>query len=190
LTESIQSKLDGYAKKVCKTDIRYPSYYTQEFHAYDEGNLNWPAAYECEQATMSMALRVWPKEQITATEAQDRLRYSYLDAVKNFAKSCSVKSFKTILDVGCSVGLSTFYIADYFPKAKVTGLDLSPQFLAVAQQRQEETDISAAKKIAWKHGFAERTGLTDKSIDLISASFMFHELPQAASTEIIREFFR
>jgi hypothetical protein len=37
-----------------------PAYYRAPFHAYPEGNLCWPAACEAEQATASMALRVWP----------------------------------------------------------------------------------------------------------------------------------
>lgn len=40
----------------------YPTYYTVPFHAYGEGNLGWLPAFECESATMSMALRVWKAE--------------------------------------------------------------------------------------------------------------------------------
>jgi len=36
----------------------YPSYYTQPFHAYQDGNLNWLAAAEVESATSAMCLRV------------------------------------------------------------------------------------------------------------------------------------
>lgn len=36
-------------------NIDYPEYYTQNFHAYESGNLNWLAAYECESATMRYA---------------------------------------------------------------------------------------------------------------------------------------
>ena len=39
-------------KSIAVTDIDYPEYYTQNFHAYESGNLNWLAAYECESATM------------------------------------------------------------------------------------------------------------------------------------------
>ena len=27
-------------------DLQYPDYYTVPFHGYDEGNLNWLAAFE------------------------------------------------------------------------------------------------------------------------------------------------
>lgn len=191
---SIQSVLDDYAVDITDSSIVYPAYYTQEFHAYDDGNLNWPAAFECEQATMSMALRVWPKESITATEAQDRLRFSFIDAIQLYASESEVKTpFNTVLDVGCSVGISTFYIAKAFRDSIVTGIDLSPQFLAVAKQRQKEApeeDKLLIDKITWKHSLAENTGILPNSVDLVSASFVFHELPQAAARDILKEFYR
>ena len=54
--------------------VEYPEYYLQPFHAYAEGNLCWQAAVQAEPATYSMALRVWPKDRITADAAQKRLR--------------------------------------------------------------------------------------------------------------------
>lgn len=39
-------------------DIEYPDYFLQPFHAYEEGNLNWLAAYEIEPATYAIAVRV------------------------------------------------------------------------------------------------------------------------------------
>ena len=61
---------------VLNEDVAYPDYYLKPFHAYAEGNLCWLAAVEAEPATYSMALRVYPKERITAEEAQRRLRDS------------------------------------------------------------------------------------------------------------------
>lgn len=92
---------------------------TQEFHAYDEGNLNWLAAHECESATLAMAARVWPKETLHFSEAQQRLRDSVLDAVDAFRADSGVPVPSRVLDVGCSVGVSTFYAADRYPRAAI-----------------------------------------------------------------------
>jgi hypothetical protein len=46
--------------------VEYPEYYLKPFHAYSEGNMCWQAAFEAEPATMAMALRVWPKDELTA----------------------------------------------------------------------------------------------------------------------------
>ena len=54
--------------------MEYPDYYVQPFHAYEEGNLNWLAAFEVESATYSMALRTFPEEGLSPAQAQQRLR--------------------------------------------------------------------------------------------------------------------
>jgi ubiquinone/menaquinone biosynthesis C-methylase UbiE len=170
--------------------LAYPDYYLNEFHAYDAGNLEWKAAMECESATMSMALRVWPKDGLTAEEAQNRLRYSYIDAAKKYAPALVTADAPKILDIGCSVGMSTFYLQDGFPQASLTGLDLSPYFLAVAQHRADTSSDGKYKSIEWKHGLAEDSKLKAASFDMVTASYLFHELTDAAATAIIAEMFR
>ena len=81
--------------------IEYPEYYLKPFHAYAEGNLCWLAATEAESATYSMALRVWPKERVTAETAQRRLRDSYTDAIKEHRETHGSGETTKILDVGC-----------------------------------------------------------------------------------------
>jgi ubiquinone/menaquinone biosynthesis C-methylase UbiE len=165
-----------------------------------------------------MALRVWPKESITAVAAQDRLRSSFLDTVKSYAKEKNVKRIESIIDVGCSVGISTFYLAKYYPEVKnILGLDLSPHFLSIAQYRQQAISSSGSSsginsngddndfqlnsyddqftsanidRIQWTCQNAEKTDYPTGSFDLTAISFMFHELPQQASDDILCEMFR
>lgn len=54
--------------------VEYPDYYLQEFHAYEDGNLNWLAAFEVESATYSMALRTFPDQQLVPEQAHAQLR--------------------------------------------------------------------------------------------------------------------
>lgn len=42
----------------------------------------------------------------------------------------------SILDIGCSTGISSRWLAREFPGAAITGLDASPHFLAVADYEQ------------------------------------------------------
>lgn len=42
-SESVQSRLMELAAETEDVGIEYPAYYTQAFHGYDEGNLNWQA---------------------------------------------------------------------------------------------------------------------------------------------------
>jgi SAM-dependent methyltransferase len=172
--------------------IVYPDYYTKPFHAYSEGNLGWLPAFECEPATMSMGLRVWKDEVKAGTlksgAAQQRLREGYLNAVKDYSDSHKME-IHDILDVGCSVGVSTEYIAEKWPQSRITGLDLSPYFLAVAKCRQEEAGWGAGR-MNWVHGNAEALPMGDSSVDFVSLCFVFHELPQAPTRTIMAEVFR
>jgi hypothetical protein len=58
---------------VTNPEIAYPDYYQVPFHAYDQGNLCWEAAFEAASATNSMALRVWKDEELSWQAAQQRL---------------------------------------------------------------------------------------------------------------------
>lgn len=189
------SILKSYYDSLNNPSIQFPEYYTQDFHAYNNGNLNWEAAYECESATKSMALRVYPKQSLTAEQAQDKLRGSYLNSVKNYITSSgdSIQSMSRIADIGCSVGISTFYIAESFPEANtIDGFDLSPYFLSVAKLRQAELSDKSPllKKINWIHANMEDTGVSVGHYDLITVCFVVHELPDAATKSTMAELFR
>lgn len=175
---------------VQNSDLSYPDYYITSFHAYEEGNLGWEPALEVEVAAHAVHARIW---QDAGAEGDLHLRQSYHAALKPQLAQMP----QDILDLGCSVGMSTFALQAAFPTAKVTGVDLSPYFLAIAKYR---TDLRSAGKgtrlqgtdatattPTWVHAQAEATGLPAQSYDLVSACLMFHELPQAAAIAVFRE---
>ena len=193
-------------------DIVYPSYYTQPFHGYDTGNLSWQAAFEVEPASDAMALRVWKTEtELTPMQAQTRLRMAILDAVAAFARQHNLHTASaptSILDIGCSVGVSTRWLAHYYPEADITGLDLSPYFLAVAELRERQLEARAVaadglvtpgalggspsmvtprRRIQYIHANMESSGLPDATYDLVSVQFVTHECPIAVLQNIVRE---
>ena len=165
--------------------VEYPEYYLQPFHAYAEGNLCWQAAVEAEPATYSMALRVWPKDRITADAAQKRLRDSYTGALRAHVDEYYGKEPDTIVDVGCSVGISTRYISDAFPNSKMVGLDLSPYMLAVAKHR--DVGEPGSERRTWVHGKGEDTKMADNSVDIVSLAFVIHECPEYATRALMTE---
>jgi ubiquinone/menaquinone biosynthesis C-methylase UbiE len=172
---------------IANPTLTYPAYYQVPFHAYDEGNLCWLAAFEAEPATYAMALRIWKDEPLTWPVAQERMRHScYAILDKNRAQSHS-GPVQDLLDIGCSVGISTRSLRDYYAQRqdaapRCVGLDLSPQMLAVAQHRD--------RQIQWLHALAESTGLAEASFDLVSLQFVCHELPNQATREIFQEALR
>ena len=158
-------------------DLVYPDYYLRPFHAYNEGNLGWEPATEVEVAAHAVHARIWKD---AGAAGDSRLRQSYHDVLK--AQLPKVPD--DIVDLGCSVGMSTFALQKTFPNAKITGVDLSPYFLAVADYQTQHSDQNSP---TWVHTAAESTGLPSASFDLVSACLMFHELPRGAAIEILQE---
>jgi ubiquinone/menaquinone biosynthesis C-methylase UbiE len=181
-----ESGLQAQLLQVTSPNLTYPDYYNVPFHAYDKGNLCWDAAFEAESATYAMALRVWPKDALTWDAAQDRLRSSFHEALD---RVLTPQAPLDILDIGCSVGISTIALHRFYQKKcetpiRTTGLDLSAYMLSVAKHRDSQGEIN------WIHGLAETTGLPDQSFDLVTLQFVIHELPRTASAEIFREVLR
>jgi len=195
--EDKQATLQKLYDSICDESIVLPDYYTVPFHAYDDGNMNWLAAYEVEPATFSMAMRVWKDERnLTPQEAQSRLRNNGYDEIKTYlGDSIEVRD---VLDIGCSTGLSTRFLARAFPQAsRVLGLDLSPFFLSVAMLRQEEAtkalfeeDLQSLANISYVHKNAEDTGFPEESFDVIAIQFVAHELPPEPTNRIAQECIR
>jgi len=144
-----------------------------------------------------MACRVWPQEVKAGAlgweAAQRRLRDSFTDALRAFMARHGCAEPRSILDVGCSVGLSTRALGAAFPTAaSVEGLDLSAYMLAAAAARDAQpTAMQPApppgQERSWRHGLAEATGLADASLCVYSAAFVHHELPQSASRAVLAE---
>ncbi|MDJ0636049.1 MAG: class I SAM-dependent methyltransferase [Xenococcaceae cyanobacterium MO_188.B29] len=171
---------------ITNPNLVYPDYYQLPFHAYEQGNLSWKAAFEAESATYSMGLRVWKQEKLTWQAAQDRLRNSFHQVLAQY----SPDPVTNILDIGCSVGISTLALHRYYSQRQSTpvntiGLDLSPHMLAVAKTRDEHQEIAQ-----WLHAKGEETGLADNSFDIVTLQFLIHELPRQATQAIFREVFR
>lgn len=161
---------------IADPELVYPDYYLQPFHAYDQGNLSWEAAWEFEIAALTVHSRIWGTP---TADGDGRLRGNYHQVLGEVMATKPQR----ILDLGCAAGLSTFSLQDCFPQAEMTAIDLSPYFLAVAQYRSQQQQ----RTIAWHHRAAENTGFEDQSFDLVSASLMFHELPTTAAIAVMKE---
>lgn len=158
-------------------NISYPDYYLTSFHAYEQGNLSWEAALEVEVAAYAVHAKLWGD---TGADGDRRLRDSYHQVLKQELPDFNPSA---IADFGCSVGMSSFALQEQYPNANITGIDLSPYFLSVAQYQGREKGFN----IQWHHAAAEKTELASNSFDLVSAFLIFHELPQNAANAIFAE---
>jgi ubiquinone/menaquinone biosynthesis C-methylase UbiE len=183
------SKWEAERAQIENASLIYPDYYLRSFHAYEQGNLGWDAAMEFEVAARAVHARLWPDAGI---QGDAMLRQSYHTVLQQQIATPP----QDILDLGCSVGMSTFALQAIYPNANLTGVDLSPYFLTIAQYRSNhsqsptpnpQSPIPNPHSPTWLHAPAEATGLPDASFDLVSAHLIFHELPQAAAANILRE---
>ncbi|KAF5756438.1 putative demethylmenaquinone methyltransferase [Helianthus annuus] len=187
--EILESDVYKEMESVQNASVVYPDYYLSPFHAYDEGNLSWLAAAEAEAATMSMVRRAIP-DASSLEEANEIVRGNWLNAIEQHHQQYSGNlKIRDILDIGCSVGVSTRFLADKFPDTKLTGLDLSPYFLAVAKYK-EKASPQRSNSFQWIHANGECTGLDSQSFDIVSISYVLHECPARATINLAKESFR
>jgi len=148
--------------------ITYPAYYeTQNFHGIERGYLNPQAAVTYDAVTRYF---VPPNETWVRRELLDHIH-------------CQPRR---ILDLGCGTGSTTLLLKQAYPDAEVVGLDLSPYMLVAAEDKALKENLS----IQWIHGNAEQVPFPDRSVDLVTASLLFHETPPNIIATILREAFR
>jgi ubiquinone/menaquinone biosynthesis C-methylase UbiE len=158
--------------------VAYPEYYLTSFHAYAEGNMGWNPAMEVEVAAYSVHAKIFSA---TGRTGDAQLRRSYHQVLQEQLPQPP----QGVVDIGCSVGMSTFALQAVYPQAQITGIDLSPYFLTVANYRS--THHPHTNPINWVHAAAENTNLPEASCDLVSLFLICHELPQAATLQIFQE---
>ena len=93
---------------------------------------------------------------------------------------------KRVLDLGCTVGLSTLPYCDAFPEAEIHALDLSAPSLRYGFARAQ----ALGKAVHFKQGNAEHTDYPDGHFDLIVSHILLHETSSTALPNIIAECWR
>lgn len=189
----------GPWKLEAEDEVAVPEYYRQPFHAYEEGNLSWEAAWEGEIASRAVGARNFPD---FGANGEDAFRGAFDEALAEIGASAPTGA--TIVDLGCGSGISTRRLASNFPNAaNVIGLDLSPHFVAVGNRLLEMAREKAAPAAGWRwvqpmqpctdtrislaRADAAHTGLDDGCADVVSLSLVIHELPPEATLEIVEE---
>ena len=146
-------------------NLKYPQYYAeQNFHGISGGYLSAiaPITYDA-------------VARFAAPPNEDKLRQQAIALVK--------ENPLNILDLGCGTGSSTLMLKQAFPQAQVTGLDISPYMLIMAEYKSQQANLV----IDWQQGLAEASNFTAESFDLISIAFLFHETPVNVAQAILQE---
>jgi len=165
--------------------LYYPHYYKKPFHGYADGNLNWLAALEAKPATLNIAVNYW--KNIDPFTAECWLRNNFTESIIEYLNENYLYLPVDVLDLGCSIGISTEYLKIKFPYSNFIGMDFSPYFLSVASLHNE---MFGNTKVKYIHANVENTHLPKESVDLISIQFLFHEVPLINIHNILNESYR
>lgn len=98
-------------------------------------------------------------------------------------KSFPGRDWSRILDMGCTIGLSTVRYAEAFPDAALCAIDVAGPCLRYGHARAE----SLGRAVHYSQQNAERTSYADGSFDLVVSTILAHETSTAAWRNILKE---
>jgi SAM-dependent methyltransferase len=168
LTERIFDGVDLKAEgdRLATADLDYPEYYKQDFHSVEGGYLNKDAAITYDPITKQILV---PSENFLRSETANLIP---TDAT-------------VIVDLGTGTGTAARTIAERLPQAQVTGVDLSPYMVAAAKHKAKHLG-----NLEFFHANAEHLPFADNSVDAVTASLLFHEMPPFAGLSVMKEAYR
>jgi len=153
----------------------YPRYYLRKFHFQTDGYLSEASA---ERYDHQVEVLFGGGAAAMRRQALVPLRAALLE------QKGGAGAFR-LLDIGCGTGEFLREVKRNYPRLAVTGLDLSAPYLAVAARR-----LAAWSRVELVEAAAEANPAADASFDIVTALYLFHELPsrvrQAVATEIRR----
>jgi ubiquinone/menaquinone biosynthesis C-methylase UbiE len=94
--------------------------------------------------------------------------------------------YKTVVDLGCAIGKSTFPYCDLYPDAEVYGVDYAAPQLKYGHKLAEQR----GKKVHFVQALAEDMPFEDNSVDLVTAIWLYHEINRKAMDDVAREALR
>lgn len=149
---------------------QYPRYYLQNFHYQTDG---WLSGHSADRYDMQV--------ETLFTGAAGPMRRQALPAIAQTLTGRDIASV-SMLDLGSGTGAFLRDVKDNWPSLKASALDLSPAYLGKAQ-----TTLGRWRDISFIEANAEATGLAAASYDLITAVYLFHELPPVARKNVAAE---
>lgn len=100
------------------------------------------------------------------------------------------KQLNRILDIGTGPGFSAFAYNQVFPDAEIVALDLAPPYIRFARRWQELRNVSQDNVVFYHGNGEDLSWLESDSFDLISYSYLLHEMPHENSQKIVNEMYR
>ncbi len=162
LSEVNRRRLERDVHEVRELEIEsdLPGYFTQNFHFQTGG-------YLTEDSARLYDMQV----EVLFTGAANAMRRQALVPLAEYMTHKDQRRVR-LADVACGTGRFLRFVKKTYPRLPVTGLDLSQAYLDEAEHHLKQ--YSGIKLLAAN---AENMPLGDGSQDVVTAIFLFHELP-------------
>lgn len=175
-TESVARR--KYAKsnsEVLRPELtaKYPRYYLQNFHYQTDG---WFTDASAELYDMQV--------ETLFTGAAAAMRRQALPFVRKAIAGRDPASV-SLLDLACGTGGFLKEVKRNWPLLQATALDLSPAYLGKAR-----ANLAGERNMRFIEAKAEEPGLASGAFDIVSAVYLFHELPPRIREKVAHEIAR
>jgi ubiquinone/menaquinone biosynthesis C-methylase UbiE len=157
----------AFSPRAKKAVARLPEYYARNFHFQQDGYLSQDSAELYDHQV-----------DILFAGASDAMRRLVLAPLKHHFSGSDGEGLK-FLELGCGAGSATAFLRAAFPKAKITAIDLSEPYLALAKKR--------VKGVQFQEGRAEKLSFKKGQFDAVVSVFLFHELPFEVRRSVLKE---
>lgn len=149
----------------------YPPYFRRTFHWQTDGYLSRRSAELYDVGV----------EFLFAGTA-DVMRRQVIPPMTRYLNETGGPRGKRLLDVACGTGRTLGQIQQAHPELKLYGLDLSPYYVQVAREALDDVSLVAEN--------AEQMPFADATFDVVTSTYLFHELPSNARRRVIAEMVR
>ncbi|MBV8735731.1 MAG: class I SAM-dependent methyltransferase [Alphaproteobacteria bacterium] len=152
----------------------YPRYYRQKFHFQTDGYLSEASAERYDHQV----------EVLFAGGAAAMRRQALVPLRQALAEHRAERLGRPpqLLDLACGTGVFLREVKGNWPRLHVTGLDLSPHYLAVA-----ERTLAAWSRVRLVEGAGEAMPFGDGEFDIVTCIYLFHELPPRVRRRVVGE---
>lgn len=150
-----------------------PDYYARNFHFQNSGYLSTQSAQLYEhQVEILFSGAANAMRRLILVDLKKRLNFSDGEGL-NF------------LELGSGTGALTQFVAQAFPKANITCIDLSPYYLQEAKKK-----LQKFKRINFMKANAEDLPFKNETFDVVYSCYLFHEIPPQVRRKIMSESIR
>jgi len=154
-------------------NMRYPRYYLQKFHFQSDGYLSSASAERYDHQV----------EVLFGGGCAAMRRQALVPLKAALAElPTAERGTARLLDLACGTGRFLREAKANFPRLDVTGLDLSPHYLALARRTLEPWS-----RVRFVEGAAEAMPFADAQFDIVNCIYLFHELPPSIRRRVVGE---